>query len=341
MENIPNHNYIMSRPDFADVIGVSPSMVIKWEKQGLKPEKVQYQNTSRRRYNINHVLEVRQKFKPLPKRPCKSLVFWLLKGGVGKTTISFNLSCALSRMGYKVLAIDLDGQSHLTTCFGIPNADEEKLKTVFDLLYGDDGPSNPKDVILNLSPTLDLIPASLDTSALDFYLVLEKTPEAKFNRLRGIIDAFKNNYDFIIMDAAPNFNLLNINALFASDEIIAPMLTDFLSHHSVSLLYETIAQMASAFKETAFEFPKIRLLANHFDVRNKLCQESLGRLRMGQSANEVLDTVIHLSAALAESTKQMRPVFTFDPRSTGAADINALAHEILGEKITQEPVDEK
>jgi chromosome partitioning protein len=339
MENIPNHNYIMSRPDFADVIGVSPSMVIKWEKQGLKPDKVEYRNTSRRRYNINHVLEVRQKFKPLPKRPCKSLVFWLLKGGVGKTTISFNLSCALSRMGYKVLAIDLDGQSHLTTCFGIPNADEEKLNTLFDILYEDQ--KDPKEVILNLSPTLDLIPASLDTAALDFFLVLEKTREGKFNRLKDLINSFKSQYDFIIMDAAPNFNLLNINALFASDEIIAPMLTDFLSHHSVSLLYETIAQMAHSFKETSFEIPQIRLLANHFDVRNKLCQESLGRLRMGESKDHVLNTVIHLSAALAESTKQMRPVFTFDSRSTGAADIMALAKEIIGEKITQEPVDEK
>jgi cellulose biosynthesis protein BcsQ len=52
---------------------------------------------------------------------------------VGKTTISFNLAGALSRMGYRVLAVDLDGQSHLTTCFGVSLDDQEQVKTLYNL----------------------------------------------------------------------------------------------------------------------------------------------------------------------------------------------------------------
>lgn len=41
------------------------------------------------------------------------------KGGVAKTTTTYNLAYVLKEMGYKVLAVDLDPQANLSTCFGI------------------------------------------------------------------------------------------------------------------------------------------------------------------------------------------------------------------------------
>lgn len=54
----------------------------------------------------------------------KIIVIGSQKGGVGKTTTTFNLAYILSRMGKKVLAVDFDSQANLTTCYGIEKTDE-------------------------------------------------------------------------------------------------------------------------------------------------------------------------------------------------------------------------
>lgn len=250
------------------------------------------------------------------------------KGGVGKTTTSTNLAAALANQGKKVLALDIDAQSNLTTHLGLnPQQDLDSQadlppapeNTVYDVLKG---LKTLKEIVLKRSNNLDVAPSSLLLSAADLELGGVVGRELL---LRRAFESIKEDYDYIVIDCPPALGLLTLNALAAADQIIIPVQSEYLALHGVRQLLDTIDQVRSIYN------PNLKvggvLICLH-DNRKRLARAVADTIR-AYFGDLVFETVIRQNVALAEAPAQGQTVFEYAPKSSGAEDYESLSREVI------------
>jgi len=214
---------------------------------------------------------VRQRYK----RRCPVVSVMNLKGGVGKTTVSAQISGAWqARTGGRVLMVDFDPQYNLTQTF-IPMSHADRRSSadcsvisLFErstLHYGnapspaDDWsslsvePFNPAKTDRIALPILtgedqngrlDLVTGQFEISKYAFAQNAHALEKVKTNFLRTI-DTLRGEYDLILFDTNPNATFLTRCALEAADLVLAPMHADIYSLRGVRLLNRVIREQVS------------------------------------------------------------------------------------------------
>ena len=246
------------------------------------------------------------------------------KGGVAKTTTTVNLATAFAVVNKKILVIDLDPQGNSSTGFGI--SQQQRKNTIYQVLTN---LIELKDAIISTDiPNLEIITSNTNLSAAELDLTKLKDREYILMKL---LEEIKILYDYIIIDCPPSLNLLTVNALVASNEVLIPMQCDFYSLEGLSHLLKTIEIVEKKLN------PKIKIagiLLTMYDKRNRLTEQVEDDVRkcLGEL---VFKTVIPRNIKLSEAPSYGKPAIIYDYKCSGAVAYIELTKEILeryGEK---------
>ncbi|HET6411805.1 MAG TPA: AAA family ATPase [Anaeromyxobacter sp.] len=270
-------------------------------------------------YGPDDLPVLRQKLGRAPEPfPPRRQLFLNFKGGTGKTSLSSSYAYRLAERGYRVLMADLDSQGHATKCLGEEGS--SFAHTLLDVLIRKKPVSEV--TIPTRMPGLSLVPANLAMSTID--LALMPLAGREF-RLKNALREVEGRYDFIVMDAPPSFGLLNLNALMAADDLVIPVLADFLSYDGLRLLFETIQGLE---EDLSHQLENIFIVVNAYNQTFKIAREALEALRT-HYADYLLGSVVRQCTKFAQASSEGCPIFGYDPDSKGATDIEAMQTEIL------------
>ena len=245
------------------------------------------------------------------------------KGGVGKTTTALNLAASLAVSGQRVLLIDMDPQSNLTSGVGLKDQ-ASSAGTIYDALTRAEPATDVRPFILATRfAQLALVPADRNLTGAEIEMV---TLNRREERLRLLLATTRDDYDYVLIDSPPSLGLLTLNALVAADSVLIPLHCEYYALEGLADLWGTIRRVRRALNP-ALDIEGV--LFTMFDERTNLGQQVAGEVR-AFFKEKVFHTTIPRNVRLAEAPSHGMPVTEYDPKSRGSEAYVALAREVLG-----------
>jgi chromosome partitioning protein len=246
---------------------------------------------------------------------------------VGKTTTAINLAASLAMADKRVLLVDLDPQSNLTSGVG----QKGKAATGGTIYHALTQPAPASDPTPYIIPTpvdrLMLIPA--DRQLIGAEIEMVSLPQRE-ERLRSLVAAVRDRYDYIFIDCPPSLGLLTLNALVAADAVLIPLHCEYFALEGLADLVGTIRRVRVALNP-GLDIDGV--LLTMYDERTNLGQQVAADVRQFFK-DKVYRTVIPRNVRLGEAPSHGMPVLLYDGRSRGAEAYLALAREVLERSAT-------
>lgn len=235
------------------------------------------------------------------------------KGGVGKTTTTVNLGAGLAKLGKKILLVDLDPQANLTQCYGITKPES----TMYEALKGEDDLK-----VVNINENLDIAASSLDLAGAEMELSSEAGREYL---LEEILEPFKNQYDYTLIDCPPSLGLLTFNAFASADEVIIPIQAHFLAIKGLTKIIEVINKVKRRINKKL----EIKGVVITLYDKRKILHRDIEETIKTYFQEKVYKTKIRQNIALAEAPTTGEDIFRYSPKSNGAKDYEKLCFEFI------------
>jgi chromosome partitioning protein len=249
------------------------------------------------------------------------------KGGVGKTTTAINLGAYLGMLGKKVLLVDLDPQSNLTSGIGFVSNEksvnpiyEGLSKSVYDVLTGK---ANIREVfVVTKYQNVHLVPASIDLAGAEIELVNAISRETV---LKAALDEVKDEYDYVFIDCPPSLGLLTVNALVASSQVYIPVQCEYFALEGLGQLINTIALIKKRLN-SSLEVGGV--IMTMYDNRTNLSKQVATELHKYFS-DKLFRSIVPRNVRLSEAPSHGKAISEYDSKSLGAQAYSELAKEVI------------
>ncbi|MBF0240109.1 MAG: AAA family ATPase [SAR324 cluster bacterium] len=256
------------------------------------------------------------------------------KGGVGKSTLSYNVASAFALSGHKTFFIDLDHQRNSSLSF-VDMEQKQSMFTIWDLF----SKFSPQDSALpvnideiaiapeyeGLHENLRLVPAHSQLSRTDKHFNYEDqyAPYILQKALENIDE------EIVILDCPGGTGILVQNALVAATEVIIPTSSGEYEEQTVIKLKDMIQS-----SKRLNPYFTVRVVFNKFDYRTKLAKLAINRI---QAYYPLFETKIPTYEVIKAAVNSRMPVFEFASKERGAKFIKAFTEEVIfGSIQTQE-----
>ena len=248
------------------------------------------------------------------------------KGGVGKSTTTYNLGVALWILGKKVLLIDTDAQCNLSGLIGF---DQTAGDSTFYEWMKDDDVNMP---IYALYDGLSYVPASKALSTLEGALIGKRNRERILSKkLSAYLQPNEDGnyiFDYILIDCAPKDGVVNDNAMSASDYVLIPTECSGFSLQGMQNLLFSIQDIHDNIND---KLDILGFLMVKYDRQTRISKQ-VTEYFSDHFSDKMFKTRIRKNIKFDESPLVNQGIFEYAPESNGAEDYMSLAEEITGAK---------
>ncbi len=288
-----------------------------------------------------------------------------MKGGVGKTTLTVNLATCLARYHSKrVLVVDLDSQISATLSMMPPQEFARVRRNRRTLSYLLDKEISPNvrrkfgtpDLVCSQVcqvSGLELLPgdielydeylvskmlheeASCDGAEIDFNAAWNQFED---NLMRHILAPVLADYDFILLDCAPGYNLLTRSGLAASDLYILPARPEPLSLVGIQLLEQRIAKLKKTRAQVRLELAGIAFILSGGSFLGKYYKQVMQRVERDFAPEQIFKTRVPMDVNIAKAVDLFTPAVLATPNSAGSKAFFGLTEELLARAASLQTV---
>lgn len=237
------------------------------------------------------------------------------KGGVGKSTLAINLSMMLAYDGKKTLFIDMDSQTNSTKSLGLDPDNSLEVMLPENLKNEKQNKLSSKIKQTTLS-NLYAIPGSLRAD-----YIAKRLEGYKPNILKLLIDRLEDQFEFVVIDTAPNLGYMTQNAVFTSDGVVIPMDDSKFSLDGTVELIRLVNDLGRIV---------LGVILNRVNLRTGLYAQIKAILHDSWQDISFSNT-IRQSVLISESTfnSPLEPVFLTDPNAPISLDLQNFKRELL------------